>query len=295
MLLCESFGIDYIPDTPVLVDYWGKNIADNATISLIYGVYKGLHYSKGVTAALFHKCFLANRLDELIHKKYQHKKSGYYLQFVEQQIIIGNTYHDFRSPDDPIQENIDFEISDDNHCPSCYCEGYYTENYIFDAPPDCLICYKRICKACSYYDDTDFSYICYQCNTSSLKGNIDKKLSRYKKSDKSKFNREGDVTIEDISQLLKKQYFTCYVCDEPVITSRWKPFCCYQFSVDRIDNNLPHDRTNVLISCYYCNCRHHSEFHQKDKVCSERCHITPKFLPSRTTVDVEKINRLLLK
>ena len=121
-------------------------------IGLISGVYKGLYY-KGVTAELFHKCFLANKLDELIHKKYKHNSSGYYREFVEKNIIIGNTYNsdlgdsEDKSNDSDIEN---FKILDDNTCPSCYGENYYTKNYIKNAPPDCAICNKYICELCSY-------------------------------------------------------------------------------------------------------------------------------------------------
>jgi hypothetical protein len=295
-LLCKSFGDDFIPDIPVLIDYWGKNIDDDEITSIIYGVYKGL-YRKGITADLFHKCFLANKLDELIHKKYKHNSSGYYREFVKKNIIIGKTYYDLRASEDKNDDSDieEFEILDDNTCPSCYSENYYTQNYIKNAPPDCAICCKMICKICSYYDDKECSNVCYQCNTSSLKNNIQRKLARYKKSDIDSFGREGTVSIDDISKLLKKQNFTCYVCNEMVITSKWKPFCCYQFSVDRINNNLPHDKNNVLISCYYCNCRHHFEFNQKNKICNEGCHTQPKNIISRKQVDKEKINSLLLQ
>ena len=29
-----------------------------------------------------------------------------------------------------------------------------------------------------------------------------------------------------------------------IITCKWNPYCNYQFSIDRINNNLPHDRNN---------------------------------------------------
>ena len=295
-LLCKSFDNDSIPDNPVLVDYWGNNIFDNKRIYIIYGVYKGL-YIKGITAELFHKCFLANKLDELIHKKYKYQSSGYYRQFVENKIIIGNTYYDLRDPEDEDENDNnqeEFEILDDNFCVSCYSENYYTKNYIKHGPPDCLICHKNICTLCSYYDDKECSNVCYQCNSSSLINNIKRKLSRYKQSDIDKFGREGTISIDDVLELLKKQNFTCYVCDEMVLACNWKPLCCYQFSVDRINNNLPHDRNNVLISCYYCNCRHHFQFDQVNKICNKGCHIQSKNIISRTSVDINKINRLLL-
>lgn len=309
--LYKSFVDDCIPDITVLHDYFGRhNIKDDNIISIIFGVYKGL-YMKGITYNLLYKCFIRNKLDDLIHKKYKYRKSGYYNDFVKRNIVIGQTYFDLKAPDDDDDADADdnddkdaddnddkddkFQILDDNHCPSCNSNNYYDKNYINDCPPDCPICCKMICKACSYYDDNEGSYVCYQCTTSSLKNNIKQKLSQYKRCDINKFGREGNVSFEDITQLLKKQNFVCYVCDEMVITSKWKPFCCYQFSVDRIDNKLPHDRTNVLISCYYCNCRHHPEFNQDYKICNAGCHTARKILPLRGMVSDEKINRLLLQ
>ena len=144
--LCKSFDNDTTPDVSVLFNY------------------KGL-YKKGVTAETFHKCYLTNRLDELIHKKYTHKKSGYYNKFVEKKIIIGNTYEDLRAPedrddDDEPEEVEDFEIFDDDHCPSCNNAKYYTDNYITDAPPDCPLCFKMICKLCSHFSKEECANVC---------------------------------------------------------------------------------------------------------------------------------------
>jgi ribosomal protein S28E/S33 len=130
---------------------------------------------------------------------------------------------------------------------------------------------------------------------SCLRKNIQKKILRYAYSDNDKYGRKGDVSIEDILQLLETQNYTCYICDEKVITLTWNPYCCYQFSVDRIDNDRPHDRNNVLISCYYCNCRNHPEFNQENKICNKGCHIIPKEnITLRSSVDINKIKNLLL-
>ena len=239
-ILCKSFDEDCLPSIPVLIDYWGRNTSNEEIIYLIYNVYYGL-YLKGITSGLFHKCFLSNKLDELIHKKYKHKSSDYYHEFVKKKISIGNTYYDMRTPEDKDveTENEDFEILDDNTCPSCYSDNYYTENYIKGAP-NCAVCRKWICNLCSYYDNNEYSNVCYHCcDTSSLKHNIKRKLSTYKNSDMKYFGREGTLSFDDISELLRRQNFKCYICDEIVITCKWKPFCCYQFSIDRINNELP--------------------------------------------------------
>jgi hypothetical protein len=56
----------------VLVDYFGqpgRNL-EEANMMIIMGVYEGLIKYKGVWVNLLKECYMANRLDELIHKKY---------------------------------------------------------------------------------------------------------------------------------------------------------------------------------------------------------------------------------
>lgn len=142
----------------VMVDYFGDNIGNDENMNTILGVYKGLSL-KGITPEFLHKCFMANRLDELIHKKYTHQKSGYYKRFTDNNIVIGNTCLL------PVPQE-DFEIMDDNHCPSCNHVNYFTENYIQGAPPDCSRCLKTLCEMCkSHYDKAEFSYVCKMCTT----------------------------------------------------------------------------------------------------------------------------------
>lgn len=278
-LLVESFGKDMLPDTDVLVNYWGDNCFDDYDERIIYGVYKDL-YAKGVDSKLFDQCFLENRLDELIHTKNKKTPSGHYNKFVERNIVIGPTCY-FPNPRKT-------RIADDGECPTCY-NKHERFPFIVDGPPDCANCGKVICENCSQYDEDKCSYICYRCDTSGLK----KKLSTYKISDLKAFGREGNLSVDDVIKLIKKQSGNCYVCDEPVILANWKPHCCYQLSIDRINNGLPHDRGNVLISCYYCNCRHHHDFIQLNKVCTAGCHTEPKNIIPRTLVSADKINELL--
>jgi hypothetical protein len=121
------------------------------------------------------------------------------------------------------------------------------------------------------------------------------------KTDKEKFGFYGNVKKEDVMLLLNKQKFRCYVCDDIVLTFGWKPFCLYQFSLDRIDNSLPHNRDNILISCYYCNCinylteRLDCEEKIKYKMCGNNCHCIKRNIQiKREDIQNEKINSLKL-
>ena len=83
--------------------------------------------------------------------------------------------------------------------------------------------------------------------TKSSIGSIDKvilhKIKHYKEKDKLKKRKITNdyVSIEDVKNLLIKQDNKCYVCYDNVITQEWFPECLYQFTLDRINNNLPHN------------------------------------------------------
>lgn len=250
----------------------------------IIGIYTGLIKYKGVTDTLLDKCFWTNRLDELIHAKYKYCKSGYYNDFVKMDIKIGPTPL-LGQYDPETKEKLnyeDFDILDDDHCPNCLRKGYITEhNNRINGPPDCANCYVMMCKLCCYEKRSYFyCWDCYPCGT--LKENIQNKISRHKLYDKQHFDLVGNITTNDVIEMLRKQNSRCWVCNDIVLTVKWKPYCCYQFSIDRIDDRKPHDKDNCQISCYYCNCRHHENFNQPYKVCSQGCHTIKKDIIERT-------------
>jgi hypothetical protein len=106
------------------------------------------------------------------------------------------------------------------------------------------------------------------------------KINNLKQLDVRNFSKKGNMEIDDILLLLKNQKMRCYICNE-VVLIKTRKYCCYQFSIDRIDDKLPHNKNNILISCYYCNCRNHIKFDQKSKICKSGCHIVGKNLPTK--------------
>jgi hypothetical protein len=128
-----------------------------------------------------------------------------------------------------------------------------------------------------------------------------RKIQQNKAEDK-KCNRKitnDYVSIEDVKNLLIKQDNKCYVCHDIVITKEWHPNCLYQFTLDRIDNNLPHNKNNVLICCNYCNSYSHLPYKVSDmccsKLCSSGCHtIKRNILRTRYDVPMKEIINLLL-
>jgi hypothetical protein len=91
---------------------------------------------------------------------------------------------------------------------------------------------------------------------------------------RGKLDHVGNITYCDIINLLKKQNYKCHICGDVVLTHSYAPFCAYKFSIDRIDNDEPHDVSNVKISCYYCNCKDHiayNQIHPTKTKCNNKC------------------------
>lgn len=229
------------------------------------GLYKGL-YLMGVSRKEIHHCFLANRLDELIHTKFSINKSDYYNSFVDTGFIIGKT--------SPLKEKTITKFKKTNkmpYCLTCVHPPYHYNNYIerdteFDDDLCDYVFTSNICKN-SLYDVEDV---------------IKKKIEGYKQQDKLRNREITDkyISVEDVLTLLHKQDTKCYVCGDTMLTSEYVNKCLYQLTLDRIDNSLPHNRSNVLLCCYYCNCFNNGDYCNDGidktliikKMCMNDCH-----------------------
>jgi hypothetical protein len=94
--------------------------------------------------------------------------------------------------------------------------------------------------------------------TRKVSEHIRSKLSSYKMQDKLKkriINDETYSSLVTITEMLHKCDLTCHYCKQDVIviyeTTETREMS--QWSLDRLDNNLPHDKNNVVISCLDCN------------------------------------------
>jgi len=140
--------------------------------------------------------------------------------------------------------------------------------------------YSNIIDICS---DEYYFFNCYKVETK--KGilfdvvknkikNIKKCIENCKNSDKKKINWYGNGKLENIGnihyeyiiKLIKEQNYKCYKCNDIILTHSYIPYCSYKFSIDRLDNNKPHDIDNVKISCYFCNCKNHFAFNKTEKI-----------------------------
>lgn len=77
----------------VVHDYFGLDNDTDENILIVYSLYEGLIRQQGITRSIIENCFLTNRLDELIHKKYMHHSSEYYKEFCRKNIKIGITFY----------------------------------------------------------------------------------------------------------------------------------------------------------------------------------------------------------
>ena len=140
---------DEIPPLPVLNDYFGS-ARGMAEICLVLGVYQGLVKQKGLTKELQENCFRTDRLNELVHMKYMHRKSGYYKQFRDLGIDL-HTNTMLTCDTEPMP------IFDDDFCANCQTEGYLTEDNRA-GHIDCETCLQLMCRFC-YGKDGD----CIKC------------------------------------------------------------------------------------------------------------------------------------
>lgn len=272
-LLYDNINNGYLAilDKSVLNDYFGNQI-NPANNEIIYGVYESLIILKGVSKNLIENCYMTNRLDELIYKKHIHNKTDYYNLFDENKIKIGATFfYD--------NKTTKIDIYDDNHCPSC---NSLNPNNL--KTYECYKCLNTICELCNYYDEKLKIYTCNKCENPNLETVINKKINECKKIDK-----DCNINFNDIKELLRKQKFKCYICNDMILTSNWFSDCLYQMTLTKINITLPHNRDNVLISCHYCNDEKENT-RRKMKKCKNKCHNDNKII----TTNKNNISELII-
>ena len=71
------------------------------------------------------------------------------------------------------------------------------------------------------------------------------------------------VDIENVMLLLKESEMKCFYCKKmvKVLYEHVREPC--QWTLDRIDNNVGHIKTNVMIACLNCNLRRRCMYHER--------------------------------
>lgn len=88
-----------------------------------------------------------------------------------------------------------------------------------------------------------------------IKRNVEKKINSYKQQDvqKSRFSQEQFISYLELLDKLKECQLQCHYCNETTHLYYDIVREIRQWTLDRIDNDLGHNRDNVVISCLGCN------------------------------------------
>ena len=98
-MLYECCMDDVIPPISVIHDYFNiTNHNNDDNLSIILGLYIGMFKFRDMKKSTVEKAFKNNELDKLMHVSYkiyiaQGGRSGYYRDFCNKDIKIGNTFH----------------------------------------------------------------------------------------------------------------------------------------------------------------------------------------------------------
>ena len=92
-------------------------------------------------------------------------------------------------------------------------------------------------------------------NIKLMKHQLERKLSNYKQQDiiKHIYDSTNIINLEETLQKLIESNLLCYYCNKEILILYEIVRENYQWTLDRIDNSLGHNKNNVLISCLQCN------------------------------------------
>ena len=88
---------------------------------------------------------------------------------------------------------------------------------------------------------------------------INTRIKQHMTQDKKKllkYSTDEYIPYRDIVDLINKQNSTCTFCDEELNfepTHSTNKRDVNAFSIDRINNSLPHTVKNCVLSCFFCN------------------------------------------
>jgi len=95
---------------------------------------------------------------------------------------------------------------------------------------------------------------------------LERKLEGYKRQDERKDRQYNmPVGLKDLCKMFKKEEYRCHYCRELLSVIHRETRCSSQWSLDRMDNDKPHDINNLVLSCYSCNVRRRRRSYHKFK------------------------------
>jgi hypothetical protein len=94
---------------------------------------------------------------------------------------------------------------------------------------------------------------------------LNKKIAGYKTQDiqKNLYTPEQFVNTKNVVNILLQNELTCYYCKHTVQVIYENVREPLQWTLDRIDNTMGHNTTNILIACLTCNIRRKTIYHER--------------------------------
>lgn len=98
-----------------------------------------------------------------------------------------------------------------------------------------------------------------------VKSQIQDKIRGYKSQDnlKNKFCPEKIIDFEFVVELLQNSGMNCFYCKSDVLLLYENVREPRQWSIERIDNDMGHNKDNVKIACLNCNLRRRTMYFQR--------------------------------
>jgi hypothetical protein len=98
-----------------------------------------------------------------------------------------------------------------------------------------------------------------------IRRQIHYKLHSYRSQDvkKSLLDESQFVNYEYVIELLREKQLKCFYCKETVLLMYDAVRDSKQWTLDRMDNSMGHNRGNVEIACLICNLRRRTMYHER--------------------------------
>lgn len=113
---------------------------------------------------------------------------------------------------------------------------------------------------------SQLEYVCDISNINCLiKSQIEIKIKGYKSQDnlKKKFCDEKFINYEFVIEMLRRCDIKCFYCKKEVLLLYENVREPRQWSVERIDNDVGHNKDNVEIACLNCNLKRRTMYFER--------------------------------